>query len=101
VDRSWPFLFHRALPEKTYHWLFGHPLLYHNRLGPTDVMRLFEEAGFERILVRRAGVDFRYTSDDEVLRQPAGLPAWARRRAPELSELDLRTAYGHYLYRKP
>lgn len=101
VDRGWPFLLHRALPDRPYRWLFGHPLLYHNRLGPDDVMGLFEDAGFERILVRRAGVDFRYAPDDHVLRQPAGLPAWACDRVPGLSELDLRTAYGHYVYRKP
>jgi len=100
VDRAWPFLLHRALPGGIYQGLFGHPLLYHNRLGPPRVMQLLEQAGFERVVVRRAGVDFRYVSEEELLGKPAGLPPWALRYAPPMSGLDLRTAYAHYVYRK-
>lgn len=101
VDRNWPFLFHELLPGTIYRVLFGHPLLYHNRLRPNDVMQVFEDLGFERVWVRRAGVDFRYRPDEEVLDQPPGLPSWGRALARPLSELDLRTAYAHYVYRKP
>lgn len=107
VDRTWPFLLHRSLPERAYRMLFGHVLLYHNRLTPTQMMACLESVGLERVMVRRAGADLVYKPDEEVLRQPSGVPAWtqtcpawARVGAGPASPLDARTTYAHYVYRK-
>ncbi|MBK9071357.1 MAG: class I SAM-dependent methyltransferase [Myxococcales bacterium] len=107
VDRTWPFLLHRSLPDRAYQMLFGHELLYHNRLTPTQMMSCLESVGLERIMVRRAGADLFYKMDEEVLRQSSGVPAWtqklpacARGVAATISPLDARTTYAHYVYRK-
>ena len=34
VDGRWPFLLHMALPDDVYRVLFGHRLMFHNRLAP-------------------------------------------------------------------
>jgi SAM-dependent methyltransferase len=103
ADRHWPFMAHLALPPPLYSVLCGHPLLYHNRLMPTQIMSLFEVAGFERILVRRMTLpEPRYVEDDAVLAAGPGLPrALLARRFQKISDADLRTAAAHYLYRKP
>ncbi len=103
VDPHWPFLLHMALPDAAYRALFGHRLLFHNRLPPTDVMRLFEAAGFERIAVRRFVLpDKRYVDTNARDAGAAGVPAWlATGRLPRLSSEDRHTAAIHYLYRKP
>lgn len=49
ADRDWPFLSHLALPGWAYELWSGHPLGYHNRLPPAEVIELFEDAGFEAI----------------------------------------------------
>jgi SAM-dependent methyltransferase len=103
ADKQWPFLAHLALPEPLYAALSGHPLGYHNRLSPTQVMALFEAAGFERVAVRRMILpDRRYVEGDEAL---TGRPGLSRRLLArgfrKLSEADLYTAAAHYLYRKP
>lgn len=100
VDRKWPYLFHLSVPDRLYECLFGHDLLYHNRYSPDDMMALFASIGFERIDVRRATADREYSSDSEVLAAAPGLPGWAT-SARGWSQLDLRTAYAHYVYRKP
>ena len=103
VDPSWPFLLHMALPDAAYRALFGHRLLYHNRLPPADVMQLFEAAGFERIAARRFVLpDRRYVDADACAAGAAGVPPWlATGRLPRLSSEDRHTAAIHYLYRKP
>jgi hypothetical protein len=84
--------------------LCGHPLLYHNRLLPSQVAETFEQAGFERIVVRRMLLPSRryVGTDEEALAGGAGIErvhlAACFRRA---SDADLRTAAAHYLYRKP
>ena len=62
-----------------------------------------DAAGFERIAVRRMTLPHKaYVTDDDVL---DGAPGLSRRRLArrfrDISELDLRTAAAHYLYRKP
>jgi SAM-dependent methyltransferase len=104
ADPGWPFLAHLRLSPEAYRALLGHPLLHHNRLLPAEVAALFEEAGFERIAVRRMllpsgrWVD----TETEALAGTAGIErdrlARAFRRA---SEADLRTAAAHYLFRNP
>jgi SAM-dependent methyltransferase len=105
VDPRWPFLLHMALPERVYRAVFGHELLFHNRLAPTEVMSLFEAAGFERIAVRRFVLpDKRYVdAGGDVTRAGApGVPAWLNTgRLARLTVEDRHTAAIHYLYRKP
>lgn len=103
ADRGHPFLAHLALPDSLYALACGHPLGYHNRLLPTQVMETFEKAGFEPIAIRRMIYpDRRYAEGEEVLQ---GRPGIARkklaRRFRAISEPDIRTAAAHYLYRKP
>jgi SAM-dependent methyltransferase len=103
ADQQRSFLAHLALPETFYALLCGHPLLYHNRLTPNEVMRCFEAAGFEPIAVRRLILpQRRYADDEEVMSGQPGLPRKSlARRFLSISEEDLRTAAAHYLYRKP
>ncbi len=103
ADARLPFLAHLTLPEPVYQVLCGHALGYHNRLSPTQVAARFERAGFEKIAVRRLVYPARrYAADDASAR--AGTPGLPRRllaaRFRALSELDLRTAAAHYLYRR-
>jgi hypothetical protein len=85
-----------------YKLFFGHRLGYHNRLLPTDVVRLFEEAGFELITLRRMILpDRRYVEGADVLVGQPGIPRGLltgryRMASPE----DLRTAAAHYLFLK-
>jgi SAM-dependent methyltransferase len=103
VDPGWPFLLHMALPDRVYQAAFGHPLLFHNRLAPAQVMSLFEAAGFERIAARRFVLpDKRYVEADAASAGEAGVPAWLQSgRLGRLSAEDRHTAAIHYLYRKP
>jgi len=103
ADRRWPFLAHLALPEPLYAALSGHPLGYHNRLSPAEVMTLFEAAGFEKVALRRMILpDRRYVEGDAVETGRPGLPRpLLARSSRKLSEADRRTAAAHYLYRKP
>jgi SAM-dependent methyltransferase len=103
VDGRWPFLLHMALPDDVYRVLFGHSLMFHNRLTPAEVMALFEAVGFERLAVRRFVLpDKRYVDGDAAQAGEAGVPRWMRcGRLPRLSLEDRHTAAIHYLYRKP
>lgn len=103
VDPGWPFLLHMALPDPAYRALLGHPLLFHNRLSPRQVMALFEAAGFEPIVVRRFVLpDKRYVDASAAAAGEAGVPAWlGSGRLGHLSVEDRHTAAIHYLYRKP
>jgi hypothetical protein len=104
VDPNWSFLAHLRLSPRTYAALCGHPLMYHNRLLPSQVCGLFERAGFERIAVRRMVLPSRAYVDDEE-EALSGTPGIDRSRlaAPfrSATDADLRTAAAHYLYRKP
>lgn len=103
ADQRRPFLAHLAVSEARYAAFYGHPLLYHNRLLPEQVMPLFEEAGFERIAVRRMIYpERRYVEGEATLEgQPGAERARLKGRFQNTSEIDLRTAAVHYLYRKP
>lgn len=103
ADPRWPFLAHLALPEAIYGPLCGHALGYHDRLSPAQVVALFEEAGFQRLLVRRLTLpDRRWVDDGVPLTGEAGLPRrLLARRFRDLSDADLRTAAGHYLFQRP
>jgi SAM-dependent methyltransferase len=106
ADNAVPFLAHLAWPERVYRGVFGHPLGYHSRLSPTEVAARFEAAGLERVAVRRliyTGRDRRWVdSDDAALAGMPGLPrARLAARFRDWSDADLRTAAGHYLFRRP
>ena len=103
VDARWPFLLHMALPDELYRILFGHSLMFHNRLAPAEVMELFEATGFERLAVRRFVLpDKRYVDGDAAQAGEAGAPGWMNSgRLARLSREDRHTAAIHYLYRKP
>jgi SAM-dependent methyltransferase len=103
VDPSWPFLAHMALPDGVHRALFGHRLMFHNRLAPSEVLALFEAAGFERIAMRRFVLpDKRYVDAGAAAAGQAGVPAWmSSGRLARLSTEDRHTAAIHYLFRKP
>jgi SAM-dependent methyltransferase len=103
VDPAWPFLLHMALPDAAYRAAFGHPLLFHNRLCPREVMGLFAAAGFEPIATRRFVLpDKRYVDEDAAGAGEEGVPAWlGSGRLGGLSREDRHTAAIHYLCRKP
>lgn len=108
ADRSLPFLSHLAWPEPAYRGLFGHSLGYHSRLSPAEVAAAFAAAGLQRVLVRRLIYDAAtgerrwVESDDDALAGAPGLPrARLAARFRSISDPDLRTAAGHYLYCKP
>jgi len=102
ADRRWPFLAHLALPGPLYSALHGHPLAYHNRLLPAQVTERFASAGFEPVAIRRLILpDRRYVEGDAALAGVPGLPrALLAPRFRSASDLDLRTAACHYVYRK-
>ncbi len=102
ADKRIPFAAHLVLSEPIYEALLGHPLGYHNRLSPTDLDMRFEEAGFERIAVRRMILPPRtYVADEEVATGEPGSPRWLLApRFRDISEPDLATAAAHYLFRK-
>lgn len=101
VDPRWPTHAHLAWSDAVYGSLFGHPLLHHNRLSPTELRALFEGAGFEVLAVRRAGEGRVYVDDAHLADAPSGVPSWADGpRARSWSHLDQRTAYAHYLLRR-
>jgi SAM-dependent methyltransferase len=104
ADKKRSFLAHLALSETRYNFVYGHALTYHNRLLPDEVMKLLEEAGFERIMVRRMILPAqKYVPEDRVLTE--GIRGITRPQlAPRFraaSDTDLCTAAAHYLYRKP
>jgi len=103
TDDKLPFLSHLAWPDLAYRVFLGHELGYHNRLLPGEVEAMFEEAGFERVALRRMILPSReYVEGARVLEGEAGVSRrWLRGRYRQASEEDLRTAAGHYLYRKP
>ncbi len=104
ADASWPYLWHLRLSPQSYQALFGHRLLFHNRLLPGEIARLFEEAGFEPIVIRRMALPDHTYFDDEsgVLAAAPGIDrADLHSSFGEASDADLRTAAAHYLYRKP
>jgi len=103
ADRSIPFLNHLRFSEQAYSVRYGHPLLYHNRLLPSEIVALFESEGFETIAVRRLVLPAaRYAdSEEDALQSAAGIGR--ERLAPRFqaaSDVDLHTAAGHYLFRK-
>jgi SAM-dependent methyltransferase len=104
ADRTWPYLGHLVLGPRTYAAACGTPLQYHNRLAPSGVTALLERAGFEPIAIRRLPGPTGEWADDEaaVLAAPPGLDR--ARLAPAfrgISQLDLRTAATHFLFRAP
>ena len=102
ADNRRPFLEHLSVSEARYTAFYGHPLLYHNRLLPEQVLPLFEKAGFERIAVRRMIYpDRRYVEGNEVLTGQPGIErSRLNARFQTATDSDLRSAAVHYLYRK-
>ncbi len=104
ADASWPYLNHYRLADLPYRILCGGPLLYHNRLLPGEVAALFEEAGFERIGIRRMMLPSKqYVADGSAMDDgEAGIErSKLASRFCGATDDDLRTAAAHYLYRKP
>jgi SAM-dependent methyltransferase len=92
---------HLRHSEPVYRLLYGHRLLYHNRLPPSEVVRMIEDAGFEQVAMRRMVLpEQKYVSDEEVLQSRPGCSRPSGRHR-STSPLDLRTAACHYIYRKP
>ena len=104
ADAGWPYLAHYRLSDTTHRILNGNPLLYHNRLLPHEVAQAFEQAGFERIVIRRMMLPSRRYVDDgsDMSEGMAGIDRnKLAKRFSSASDDDLRTAAAHYLYRKP
>jgi len=103
ADKGRLFLAHLALPDSLYNFAYGHPLTYHNRLLPGQVMQMLEYAGFKRIAVRRMILPtHQYVPDERTSEGIQGITrAKLARRFREATDLDLYTAAVHYLYRKP
>jgi SAM-dependent methyltransferase len=103
ADHRWPFLSHLAFPDSIYNVLWKNTLNYHTLLLPTEIITLFEYAGFEPIAVRRMILPQKhYVEDDEIQK---GIPGVSRSLVAKsfrnVSEADIRTAAAHYLFRKP
>ena len=104
ADPTWPFLSHLRHSAPVYRALYGHPLLYQNRLLTGELVGMFGDAGFEAIAVRRMILpDRRYVdTDEEAL---AGAPGLDRSKLAvefaAIGEADLRTAAVHLLFRRP
>jgi SAM-dependent methyltransferase len=104
ADPGWGFLSHLRWSPRVYAAVFGNPLTYHNRLPPSRFREVFERAGFEPIAIRRLILPGRryVDSEEEAL---AGRPGIARahlaRAFRDMSDIDLRTAAAHYLFRRP
>lgn len=101
ADKSMEPMNHLRHSEAAYRFLYGHPLLYHNRLSPTEVTARLCETGFEMIAVRRMVLPLgKYVPDEQVGTGLLGCSRLAPRfRA--FGDQDLRTAACHYLFRKP
>jgi SAM-dependent methyltransferase len=102
ADRKIHFLAHLAWPDFLYGFFVGHPLGYHCRLLPTQVISLFEEAGFKLISLRRMLLpDRRYVDNEKTATGKPGITRKSLRlRFRIASDADLCTAAGHYLFRK-
>lgn len=103
ADRKLPFLNHLRFKDSSYEMLFGRGLTYHNRLLAPDYTRLFHNAGFRTVVLRRLVLPHgRYVEDEH--EAMAGEPGIDRKRlAPrfgEISDVDLRTAAIHIVLRR-
>ncbi len=101
-DQRLPFLYHYSIPDRLYSLTRRNPLLFHNRLAPGEVMKMLEEAGFERArLLRKTLPTNRFFEDGEDIEGEIGIN---RRRLLgrycDLSDCDLKTAAAFYIYRK-
>lgn len=103
ADRKRPFLAHLGYSPRAYNLLFGHPLGYHSRLLPHQVVEMLGEAGFEQIAIRRMILPERsYVEGEDALRGKQGIDrCHLHRTFKDATDADLRTAAAHYLFRKP
>lgn len=103
ADKGRQFLAHLALAEPVYNFAYGHPLTYHNRLLPAQVMALLESAGFEHVDVRRMILPTQqYVPDERVGEGQEGIArGHLARHFQRASDIDLHTVAAHYLCRKP
>ena len=103
ADKNLPFLAHLMLSDPAYNLVYGHPLTYHNRLLPGQIMSMLEAVGFEKIAVRRMTLPTqKYMPEDRVLEGNIGIKrSRLAKRFQAASNTDLHTAAAHYLYRKP
>jgi len=102
-DKALPFLYHYSLSELVYRLTHFSPLLYHNRLLPSEVSRMFEEAGFERIKILRLSLPGgRWFDEGEPVEGEFGIErSKLAKRFRNASDDDLKTAAAHYIFRKP
>jgi len=104
ADKRLPFMAHLAVPEPAYRVALGGALTYHNRLSPTEVAAAFAAAGLEPVAIRRLILPAHHwvDDDDDALTGAPGLPRRAlARRFRRWSDVDLRTAASHLLFRRP
>ncbi len=101
ADKSIEPMDHLRFGSHDYEFRFGHRLGYHNRLSPTQVTKLFKASGFEPIAVRRMILpDQKYVDEDTAMSGLLGCSKLHQDFA-DWSEVDLRTAACHYLFRLP
>jgi SAM-dependent methyltransferase len=101
ADPTWPYLRHLSFPDPIYTAVFGHPLLYHNRLLPAEIEAAFTAAGFERIVVRRMVLPNRRWVENPLVGSPGIERSRLVGRFRAATDEDLHTAAAHYLFRKP
>ena len=102
-DHGIPFLNHYRYPDLVYDISHRSMLLYHNRMPPNEVAAVFEEKGFaKRSLLRLVLPDNIWLNEGDQLRGEAGLRRdFLSRRFMDISDSDLHTAAGHYIFEKP
>lgn len=103
ADKRYPFLNHLRYSERLHGFAFGHPLLYHSRMLPSQVLRVFQDAGFEPVMMRRLILpQSKYVeADAETADGILGLKRSAL--APKFhaaTDADLYTAAAHYVFKK-
>ena len=102
-DHGIPFLNHYRYPDFFYNTTHRSRLLYHNRMTPQQTVQMFEQSGFTKLKLRRLVLPENSWIDEEDDLQ--GSPGLERnllsKRFNNISEADLHTAAGHYIFEKP
>lgn len=104
ADKSIPFLWHLSFSDTQYRLLFGHALGFHNRLLPSQIKSLFESVGFQTVTIRRRVLPSLQVAEtpEDFNSSLIGLDRnRLAKRFTEATDIDLRTAAAHYLFRKP
>ncbi len=102
-DHKIPFLNHYRYPDFLYRLTHHSKLLYHNRMLPEEVTALFVSRGFSLRKLRRLVLPDNVWIDDgdKLLGKPGLGREFLYERFSNISEADLHTAAGHYIFEKP